>query len=458
MKDAAAQNRLPAIFLIGLVVMCLWPRFFFIGVFGKGIGIYYVVTYALVLDVIRRLATSRNLQYRFRTTIGASSSVFVLFLSYYAVRIYADIQGETALHSLASTAIDLFGETSWFFIAIVYLNSIEKIAQAYRVIIFCAVMFFVFAGIEYAFQTPLLTVLRLNQFAVGDKFVLAAIDRASSGVNEFRIKGIFVHPIILGQIAGACAPLAFHAWRFGRGPEKYAGAIVLLGQLALPSLTLSRSALVSPIIALLVYFVGFTLQVNNRRRFVALVAAVLVMAVASPLIIDAAATVIAGQDKTKQSSTRFREIQLYYGENAIKHRPLFGYGSDLSIKYAGIQTNRNVRTIDNYYLSEAVDHGLLGLGFFSGLLLMFFYFAFTTTVREQSDILRSLFAAGAALVATPAVGLSVVTLSTGLSFIFFGAGSIIAWRGVLVTRARLLRRHSGQAFGNPRMTVNPASL
>ncbi len=420
--------------------MCLWPRFFYFSVLGKGINLYYIFSYVMAVDIVRRLALSANLMGRFVTTVRTHWTPFTLFALYHLVRFYCDLQGDTVLHSLAVTLTQTFAESVWLIIPIVYLNSTEKIAQTYRVLVFCGVLFFVFAGIEFYFERPLLTVLRLNNLAVGDKFMLNALDLASSRAGEFRVKGIFVHPIILGQIAGAFAPLGLHALRFGGRYQKIAGALILLGQLTLPSLTGSRTGLVSPIIAMFVYFIAFTLQISNRRRFVALVAIVLFVATTLPIIINAAAAVIVGQDRETQSSSSYREIQLVYGVSAIQRRPAFGFGSDTSITYAGVEGRGNVRTIDNYYLSEAIDHGLIGLVLFVGLILSLFYTAFAMAIREQTDNLRSLFSAMAAIIAAPAVGLAVATISTGLSFIFFIGGSIIALRGIQAHRSLLLRR------------------
>lgn len=454
---ASPQSRASTFFVIGLVLMCLWPRFFYFGVLGRGVNLYSIISYLMALDVFRRLATSSNLFRRFATTVRTNFTPFLLFLLYHLFRLYSDVQGESVLHSLAVSTVQTFSDSIWLIIPIVYLNSSEKIAQAYRVMVLCGVMFFIFAGIEFYAHMPLLRVFYLNNLAVGDANILAAIDRASSYSGEFRIKGIFPHPIILGQIGGAFAPLAFHAWRHGSPIQKYAGLIILLGELALPTLTGARTGLVSPIIAMTVYFVAFTLQINNRRRFIALVAAVLFMAAASPVIIDAATTVIVGQDRLKQGSTNIREIQLAYGESAIKRRPLFGYGSDTSLKYAGVEAYGNVRTIDNYYLSEAIDHGLVGASLFAGLMLSLFYLCFSMAVREQNDTMRSLFSAIAALVAAPAVGLGVATISTGLSFIFFAAGTVITWRGVLAQRALILRGQGQQQRASAAMNARRAT-
>lgn len=433
---AALTDRLPAIFLVGLVTMCLFPRFFYISVLGKGINTYYILSYIMALDVLRRLATSANLLHRVKVTVQMSWTPIVLIVAYHAARIYSDTQSEDVLHSLAYTVSETFSESIWLLIAIVYLNSLDKITYSYRVILFCCVLFFVFAGIEYFAQTPLMTVLRLNNFAVGDKDILASLDRASSQLGQLRIKGIFVHPIIFGQIAGACAPLAIHAWRYGRGLERYAAILILLGELALPSLTGARTAIVSPMIAVMIYFAAFTLQVKNRRRFLAFVAAALFMATASPLIIDAATTVVVGENRVQQRSTQIREIQFAYGQKAIERRPVFGYGSDNSLKYAGIKTLENSSTIDNYYLSEAIDHGIVGLTLFSMLLMSLFYACLSMAVREKSDVLRSLLSAISALVATPAVGLAIASISAALPLVFFASGTVIAWRGLIAMRRK----------------------
>ena len=79
---------------------------------------------------------------------------------------------------------------------------------------------------------------------------------------------------------------------------------------------------------------------------------------------------IRGDTTAEQMSTNVRAEMLSNGLRALAERPLIGYGDGRSPDIAGLVGRHGVRTIDNFYLSVAVDFGVVGLALLFGLLLV----------------------------------------------------------------------------------------
>ncbi len=242
-----------------------------------------------------------------------------------------------------------------------------------------------------------------------------------------RISATASHPIEFGVVLSMALPLALH-YAFAPGVRRSRVnwvPVVLIGA-AIP-MSISRSATLACIVAGVVLFAGWT----GRQRTRALIAVPVFLVVMRLLIPGLLGTIKSlftnlGNDPSIQGRTNdYAEVATY-----VQQSPWFGRGAGTFLPSAYF-------TLDNQYLGQLVETGVVGLLGLCGLFVVGFLTARGARHRASDAVTRDLGQALAASIAVPAVtfatfdgfGFPVVT---GMTFVVLGAAGAL-WRVQLRT-------------------------
>ena len=172
----------------------------------------------------------------------------------------------------------------------------------------------------------------------------------------------------------------------------------------------SRSALIAvPVILLLAMVLFSSRRRDDTRGGVLWILTLLsltlgTIALAILLAFDALdISLITGRSATEASSTNTRVLMLIRGLPLVADRPFAGYGPGLSGYVLGFANARGEITIDNYYLSLALDSGI-------PTLLVFVWLTFGLAVKGFRHALNDCSSEGllCGLLAISIIGMMVV--------------------------------------------------
>ncbi len=223
--------------------------------------------------------------------------------------------------------------------------------------------------------TQQLMAIVLSPFIGDDAVWLQNVQEQKIRDGFFRAQASHTHPLSLGEHMAFIAPFALAFAARARHPKARwlwaaAFAIILLGAVA----TNSRGAALGMTIALGFMATVFVARFFTRPRaarfrpLIGLLTAMLLLA--SPLIAVGTYAMVAGKGGVSASnSTQSRLEQMELAWPKILKRPVLGYGTGRSSRILGFWGQ--TLTIDNYYLTLALDFGFPGPLAFIAMLVAF---------------------------------------------------------------------------------------
>ena len=263
---------------------------------------------------------------------------------------------------------------------------------------------------------------------------LAQQQKIRDGV--FRAQATHTHPLSLGEYIALMAPftlmLVFKSKTLiGRTSWTLALAILFGGALA----TNSRGALLAIAISTVIAFVLVLRRMMRRRigsRLAPVVGLIMFALIAgSPAGAFIAQKMVSGAGKTSAAnSTQSRIDQIEKAWPKILKRPVGGYGAGRGARVLGYWGR--TLTIDNYYLSLALDYGFPGPIVFAALLSAV---AMTAYRRSRDGRARGpkalsanenevLYVGLVAAIAAFAVTRTITSLGSNLAFMYIVFGAI----------------------------------
>jgi hypothetical protein len=269
--------------------------------------------------------------------------------------------------------------------------------------------------------TQQLMAIVLSPLIQGDAVWLQNVQLQKIRDGFFRAQASHTHPLSLGEHMAFVAPfaLAFAArakeprvkWLWGA-----AFLLILLGAVA----TNSRGAALGMTIAL-----GFMAAVFTARFFAAARAlqfrpliglATALILLSSPVVAAGAYAMISGKGGVSASnSTQSRLDQMSQAWPKIMKRPVLGYGTGRSSRILGFWGQ--TLTIDNYYLTLALDFGFPGPLAFIAMLAAFGVAGLKRAMRAPSAM-TAIYLACAASAASILISRTITSQTGNLAMIF----------------------------------------
>jgi len=354
-----------AIAYLALGLAVLWPRYLFFPMFGIGanpftlmtmLGTPIVVAFAVLQPVARNAL---------RRLVLLNRLVVCTFLVMLGLRLLSCFTGQEASVSIQSFIRDLPIFLLFAMFSIAFLdNSVRN--RFPGLLLALAVVQLLLAILEFSIETSIAGAFELNAIGVGDANALMQIGTARVRDGAYRAQALFGHPIVLGHFAAALVPLAATIF-FRRGiGAKLCGGFLILLTMAGAFVSGTRSALMLLAIGMVVFFVMGTRKSSRSAysRTARIYLVLIVSSIAALLFFDDFSDMLAGRTVAEVGSTQTRQIQFEYSTQAIEAKPIMGYGLGNGIQYSGIINGFGQQTLDNFFLSIALDTGLVGLGSF----------------------------------------------------------------------------------------------
>lgn len=257
----------------------------------------------------------------------------------------------------------------------------------------------------------------------------------------FRAQSTHTHPLSLGEHLALSAPFAlafFLSARRVRGRLLWAAALAVIALAAIT--TNSRGAMLVMVLslgsmsALLGYRFLKRAAASQWRPFAGLI--VLCCVVVSPVAAVGALAIISGEGgQSAANSTQSRADQMEMAWPKIVKRPVGGYGTGRAARVLGYWGR--TLTIDNYYLTLALDLGLPGP---LTLLAMMVAWGWTALKRSRAShpSLGVVYVASFAAAASVAISRSITSQTGNIAIIFM---ILAAFAGASVSFSRRKSRN-----------------
>lgn len=422
---------------IGLLFAFLWPRYLYVNVGGKGVGGYVVMTAALLVVALLVFLFSPDRQTKALAGFARGGIVLFAFVAFYGWRLIADSASPSGGDALGLTWQEIVTTGGWLFIAAILYTDTTARRAVPLLISLCAIIASGFGLLEFVQQRPIFEIFNFSAFANMDPQLIEVLQHGSSLEGQYRIKSIFNHPILYGQIMALTIPFALH-FILHRGFFYKLMAIVQLIAIIFSILVCeSRSPLIIVVVSAISYLAVYYFDIRRARRLVVFAAMTVIMIIATPTLISKAINLTVGESARDARSAQTRVVQLQRGQFALNVRPIFGYGNGTALQYGGVQNSTSkLVTIDNYYLSIAIECGYVGLILFMFMMISFAIFGISTATRESETLQRSALAAMVGLIVGCFPAISIVSIPDTLTFVYLAIGYCLADSGSSIINAR----------------------
>lgn len=357
------RNTLFAGVFVGTVLLALWPVYIHVKVSPLPIltparVILYAVSAAWLFEMI--CVPHRRAQ--LASTIKSNSVIFGCFAVFYL----AHVVSLPLAHGRAIAVPEFIRQTIiWFIpflIAVTYCRHPKDLKRLVSALTVIASILGTIAIAEAATKTLLASILSPLIADNAEWLRIAQAEKIRDGA--FRAQAVHTHPLSLGEYLAIFAPFALAQMADGKSFGNKAlwfGAflLIIVGALA----TNSRAALLAVLatVTLMGTFMALRFVYHpNRQAFRPIVGMIMAGALAfSPVAFVGLNSYISGSGATSASnSSQARLDQIEMALPKIAKRPLNGYGigrSTIVLGYWG-----RALTLDNYFLSLALDMGILG--------------------------------------------------------------------------------------------------
>lgn len=426
---------------LALLLQFLWPRYLFLNVAGRGVSGYTAFTILLFLAALGSFVVRRGLQSNVLDTLGRSKLLVGLFILLWVWRLICDSFAGVMDGAAMNTLIDFLYLGSWFISGLIIFSDARMRASLPYIVAISGIVAALVGLLEYRTGTPVSRMYGFSSFAVGDAYKLDQIGADLQRGGGVRIRSLFSHPLVYGQVVGSMLPFALFLFLARRIRDKVLGLI--LGGAVIVSLIIcnARSPWVVAAAGLLCFV---ALYLFDPRRKVRLFLAVIMLfgsTIAAPIAIGLVDQLQSGRTQEEALSSGARTTQANRGMSALRESPVMGFGKGSAVEYAATLSYGGRRaSVDNYYLTAAVESGYAGVGIFVLTLAIMFAQGLRAIYSAGEERARSLSCAAVSTLVALSSGLVVLSIQDSLSIIFSMAGFLAAASGAAFIARRQRRR------------------
>lgn len=427
--------------LVAAVLLAVWPVYIFVKLGPMPILTPpRIVLYAVSAMWIYDMAVSRLRRAQFALAVRRSRAITGSVFGIFALGLVSLPLAE----GKALAVPEFFRQTMiWlipFCAVLTYCRRERDFERLVKAFVLGAVIVAGIAIIEAATQQ--LMAIVLSPLIQGDAIWLQNVQEQKIRDGFFRAQASHTHPLSLGEHMAFVAPfaLAFAARaKESRTRWLWAAAflLILLGAVA----TNSRGAALGMTIALGLMAVIFIVRFFRKQqaaRFRPLVGlATALLLAASPIIAVGTHAMVSGKGGASASnSTQSRLDQMEQAWPKIMKRPVLGYGTGRSSRILGFWGQ--TLTIDNYYLTLALDFGFPGPLAFLAMLVAFGISGMKRAITAAPSM-TAIYLACAASAASIVISRTITSQTGNLAMIFV---LIAAFAGASVASASRRRAES----------------
>ncbi|MBT3760750.1 MAG: O-antigen ligase family protein [Candidatus Marinimicrobia bacterium] len=344
--------------------------------------------------------------------------VIMLTILYFSINFVSVLISPEFRMSLFASLNDFIYHLFLMIIALSIFNKPAQFKRIFIVLLSSGIFVSILGFLEYIKGSNLF----IGLIPVSTEFIEQAL--SSKSREYYRVQSTFGNPLGFAQYLILILPISFYALR------KYqSNFIKILGYLFLfiGSINILLTRARSPIIVILVIvsIIIYKKYMKNINKIMSLAKAKLYVSIL-PVIISALIfslilifSMFKGRSDLETGSNMVRVLQLQKGIPKIIESPLIGYGKGMApeiIKVGRYSSNRY--TVDNYYLSVAVDTGLPSLIIFILIFIIFIRKSKTyTKIRYLESEMQTLYWSVLAFMIS--IGASSLKQSFPLVFLMF---------------------------------------
>ncbi|MEF7616506.1 O-antigen ligase family protein [Aquincola sp. MAHUQ-54] len=386
----APERLLRSSFALSIVLFLLWPRYLSFN-FGGPDLVPARLLYGLLLVTWFGALASPSFRKATLKTFSDRRGWLALLAAYFLIRLASVVGSEAFGLSAYQVANELL--TAGLIVPIFYsvFNTNANIQKLLWSIVLAGAIIGVLTVVERALGRTLFANVRLPGMTVDSEWLYAAIMEKSRG-GSYRAQGTFSHPLLLAEFSAFALPICLYFCAVAKGVRRILSALAVLLVIIAGALSGSRAAFAALPIGLVMCATILMCRqwLVNRQLGVASVILSLsfVVGIFGIALLWLTGTIdsslVSGRTYAEASSTNTRLDMLARGIPKILEHPFLGYGPGLSAYIAGVK-NSIALTIDSYYLSLAIDSGLLGLGVFALLFIGALLFGLKRAISSSDD-------------------------------------------------------------------------
>jgi hypothetical protein len=386
------------IFIVGLV---MWPNYLALALPGlPWITIVRLTGFPLFAVLLICVSISPDFRARLATALQATPLLWKFMAAFVAIQTISIALSHNPFFSIDKYIIAQISWTGMFFASgYVFLRPgrVERMAAMLWVL---AILVGLIALVEYRHsQVPWAG--HIPRFLkIEDEAVLRALQgqrRAADGI--YRLQSTFSNSLGLAEYLALTMPFVLQ-FAFG----SYRWTVRLAAAASVPFLMFivihsgSRLGMIGCLMSFLLY-AGIWALLRWRRDKESLFGPLISLGYPVIFALTLAATFAIGRlralvwgDGPQQASNEGRKIQLHMGLPKIFSHP-WGYGEAMGGDALGYRTPAGILTIDSYYLSIALEYGVIGFVVFYGILALGMFYGYKGVMtgsrrwREQAFLI-----------------------------------------------------------------------
>jgi len=412
--------RMKSFYIAIVYISIIYPRVIFVPFFGAFDFSLYTQGSALVfLFSIMVFFSNSKIRRAWSIAISRNKSLFILYILIIFWYFIADILGSRSGDSMTNTFHTFLYKYSYLFTASIFFIDSDCRRRAIKAIVISTVIVGLIGMIETIQKNTIIAMLNIPIYSSAN--LAASLSSATGGLRDgqFRAQSVFVHPIIFSQFMAAMIPISLYCFK---NSKSQALKLLCLAVTPIAVIDIVASGSRSPLgvlIVCVIFYVIAPMLYKKSTLIMAIIATLFFGGLLNTYSADIQ-TLIKGKSATQVGSTQARVLMYQLGMKALSKSPITGFGEGMSLSKAGLTTSEGKRTIDSYYLSAAVDTGFVGITLLGLFFLHLIIAAFRAAKIDSSAFPIAAFVLGLI------IGLSIISIDDTLTYIFMGAGYIIA--------------------------------
>ncbi len=307
----------------------------------------------------------------FSRIVRSHYGIFILLLLFFTLNFITVFRSQKAFTTLYASLNELFYLFTVFLITVSIINRPAQIRRIFLVLISSGLIVTIIGLVEYAMGENIFR----HIIPISNENVQQAL--ALKSRESYRIQATFSNPLALAQYIILIMPVGIYTVLHSRYPvRKIAAALFIILGLINIWLTVARTPLLVILMVALILLVKSIyqrLKKNRgirRYRFVMIVMPMILILLYFSAIFMMG--IIRGRTEMEYGSSMVRLLQLKKGIPLVVQKPFIGYGRGMSAEEIQVgRISSDHYTVDNYYLTIAVESGLTGLFLF---ISIFYYF------------------------------------------------------------------------------------
>jgi O-antigen ligase len=400
--------------------------------------------------------SSPALKERLSQRLRGSPIGFFLIMAFAVWQLVAAALGDAPVYSLYYSAKMMLTGVFFFLVAVSIIRDDSDLKAFAVAVTLGAIVAATAAIVEWRIQANLFL-----RFLPSDPQELAALEwiiADKSREGSYRVSGTFSHPLVLGEYLVMALPASL-ALIFINGKVSFR----LLGWLAVPLilfgiyLSQTRSSVLAVAMVAFVFMILTAIRGVRQRRSLGIALAgwmSLVVAIGlSVFLVSASLYLAEGRNLSEAGSTEARFLMLERATRLVLDQPIQGYGPGTAAFKIGFLPGMRSLTIDSYFLSIAIESGLLGLVLWIAINIRSGHAAVVGSLSGSTQRAGVLYAAVAAMMAASIVMKLVLSLTTNINLLFVVFGLCIVVTS-LVTRSTRSSQGSLSPHASQRLSLN----